>query len=171
MDENTILSGLTYDAEGGALTFNGVRYFLIRPETLIEFQKAVAAEVGVDKCSELIYRGGFAGGALSARKYRAVFSKTDRETAAYLCAMGSQIGWGRFELTQFDPDARAVRVTVTGSAFAAVYGASNVPVCHFIRGVVGGMTSVVLDSEVVRVTEESCSALVGADVCAFLAHA
>ncbi len=64
--ENSILAKLTFDAESGALLYNDVRYLLIRPETLIAFQKAAEEKLGVG-ADELLYAGGFTGGALSAK--------------------------------------------------------------------------------------------------------
>ncbi len=42
--KDTILSQITI--EHGQLTFKGIRYILIRPDTIVDFQKAVEAAVG-----------------------------------------------------------------------------------------------------------------------------
>jgi hypothetical protein len=41
MSENSILNELVYDQASGALRYKGVRYLLIRPETISGFQKAM----------------------------------------------------------------------------------------------------------------------------------
>ena len=44
MTDNSVLSELSYSAERGALEFKGVRYLLIRPETLRSLQEASEGE-------------------------------------------------------------------------------------------------------------------------------
>jgi len=69
MSKNQILDELNYDQTTGSLLYKGVRYLLIRPETIGGFQKAL-----VDKCGNVVgdqlFEGGYAGGSLSARKYQ-----------------------------------------------------------------------------------------------------
>jgi predicted hydrocarbon binding protein len=62
--------------------------------------------------------------------------------------MGPQIGWGRFELGRFDPSKKILIVRVYHSPFAEAYGDSSSSVCHFIRGVLGGMASIVFGREI-----------------------
>ena len=45
MSANTVLDELAFDADSGALVYKEVRYLLIRPETLIAFQKAAEARL------------------------------------------------------------------------------------------------------------------------------
>lgn len=136
--ENTILQGLIFDATAGHLAFKDVRYLLIRPETLAAFQKAVEAELGA-RAGELLYQGGFTGGSLSARRYREVFGYSDREIVDFMCRMGGEIGWGRFELKTLDAARGELVVEVARSPFAEAYGPATVGVCHLIRGVLGGL--------------------------------
>ena len=77
--ENPILEALEFDEEGEAISFAGVRYLLIRPETLVEFQRALEERLA-GEAKKLLYRGGFAGG---------------------------QIGWGKFQLEQSDSEAES----------------------------------------------------------------
>ena len=71
--------------------------------------------------------------------------------------MGPQIGWGRFELERFDSGNKYLSVKVHHSPFAEAYGLSNTPVCHFIRGVLSGMATVVFKKET-EITEILCLA-------------
>jgi len=41
---NSILDNVQWAADSGAITFKDVRYMLIRPDTVVDFQKAVEAE-------------------------------------------------------------------------------------------------------------------------------
>ncbi len=62
MTDNSVLSELTYSAERGALEFKGVRYLLIRPETLRSLHQAAEGELGAPKAADLLFAGGFTGG-------------------------------------------------------------------------------------------------------------
>jgi very-short-patch-repair endonuclease len=121
MSANAILDGLEYDASAGRLSYKGVRYVLIRPETLAALQTAVEAEIGPENCAEIMQAGGFTGGALSARRYREVFGYSDREIAEFMCRMGREIGWGGFTLVKLDVGKREMLVEVSGSPFAEAY--------------------------------------------------
>jgi predicted hydrocarbon binding protein len=155
---NTILSELQWSAEAGALTFKDVRYLLIRPEPVIQFQKAVEAEVGFERAGELLYEGGFVGGQLSGRRYKEVFGLSDREAVEFMCRMGAQIGWGRFRLIEMDSKARRLTVEVDRSPFAELYGGGAAGgVCHLIRGVLAGLANGAFAAEV-RAVEPRCLA-------------
>jgi purine catabolism regulator len=154
--ENQILKGINFSEEKGGLFFKEVRYLLIRPETLITFQRAIEREIG-EKASQILYQSGFQGGSLSSKKYREVFGFSDEQIIHFMIEMGPQIGWGRFELERFDPSKKILIVRVYHSPFAEAYGASSSSVCHFIRGVLGGMVSVVFKKEI-DAKELSCLA-------------
>jgi predicted hydrocarbon binding protein len=154
--DNEILQGLEWDPDAGRLTFNQVRYLLIRPETLVDFQKAVEAEMG-ERAGEMIFAGGFTGGSLSSRRYKEVFGYSDEEIVRFMCRMGGQIGWGHFELVELDPGAGRLVVQVQDSPFAEAYGAAEHGVCHFIRGVMAGLGAGIFDAEVEAV-ETRCAA-------------
>ncbi len=168
--ENSILSALKWSAEAGALTFNDVRYLLIRPETLMEFQRAVEAEAGPDRAGELLYRGGFTGGQLSGRRYKEAFGLSPREAVEFMCRMGGEIGWGRFEVEALDGERARLVVNVHNSVFAQARlqlagPREPLPGCHLIRGVLGGLMSG-LYSVGVQAREAACLAQ-GAAACRF----
>jgi predicted hydrocarbon binding protein len=79
--------------------------------------------------------------------------------------MGPQIGWGRFELERFNPVQECLTVKVYHSPFAEAYGSSSLPVCHLIRGVLGGMATAVFGREA-EAKEVSCLAK-GDECCRF----
>ncbi len=62
--------------------------------------------------------------------------------------MGSQIGWGRFELEKLDLSGKYLVVRVYHSPFAESYGTSSTGICHIIRGVLSGMGSVIFEKEI-----------------------
>lgn len=162
--DNRILRELKFVPEKGGFFYNEVRYLLIRPETLAAFQKAIEKEIG-EKASRILFDSGFEGGSLSSKKYREVFGFSDEETIRFMMEMGSQIGWGRFELERFDSAKKHFAVKVYHSPFAEAYGSSPKPICHMIRGVLGGLASVVFGKEI-ESKELSCLAK-GDECCRF----
>jgi len=166
--ENEILKEIHFDSEKGGLFYKDVRYLLVRPETLAAFQKAIEKELG-ERGSQILYESGFHGGTLSARRYREVFHLSDEEIIHFMIRMGAQIGWGQFQQERFDPERKTLRVQVLHSPFAEAYGPSSLSVCHFIRGVIGGLASMVF-GQGVRSREASCLAK-GDRYCLFEAQA
>ncbi len=146
MEKNKILDHLSFQFERGGLFYQEVRYLLIRPEVLVTLQKGIEKELP-DKARFLLFQSGFQGGNLSGKRYKEVFHLTDHEIIQFMIDMGTQIGWGRFELKKFDLKNHNLIVKVYHSPFAEAYGVSNTPVCHFIRGVLSGLTSVIMGRE------------------------
>jgi predicted hydrocarbon binding protein len=155
--DNSILGDLTFDDSRGALLYQGVRYLLIRPETLIAFQKAAEDKLGPG-ADDLLFTGGFTGGSLSAAKYRAVFGLSDEQSVRFMARMGTEIGWGRIEIMRFCPDERQLVLSVESSPFAAAYGNATLGVCHLIRGVFAGLASGIFGCAVLA-REEECAAM------------
>lgn len=162
---NEILDNLK--VEPGRLTFNDVRYMLIRPDTVVDFQKAVEALVGPERCAEAMMAGGYTGGTRSSRRYKEVFDYTDDEIVAFMCRMGGEIGWGRFSLVELTSTRLVVQVE--GSPFAEAYAREQPaphPVCHMIRGVLAGMAAGIFGRDVVS-AETTCVAR-GDPACRFV---
>ena len=149
------------DDGAGALTINGARYLLIRPETLAALQKAVEVAAG-RQASDCLAAGGRAGGA----RATATLAGSGEERAQRLVAMGGALGWGQFALERFAGD--GLVVTVRRSPFAEAYGAATSPVCHLTRGVLESLAILTL-SRPTHVVETECSAA-GATHCRFEAH-
>jgi predicted hydrocarbon binding protein len=162
--DNKIFKELKFVPEKGGFFYNEVRYLLIRPETLAALQKAIEEEIG-EKASRILFESGFHGGSLSSKRYREVFGLSDEEIVRFMMEMGSQIGWGRFELERFDSAEKRCVVKVYHSPFAESYGSSPKPICHLIRGVLGGMASVVF-GKMIESKELSCLAR-GDECCRF----
>ena len=164
---NEILDNLKI--ETGRLTFKDVRYMLIRPDTVVDFQKAVEAMVGPEQCAEAMMAGGYTGGSRSSKRYKEVFNYTDEEIVAFMCRMGGEIGWGKFGLIELDAAGKQLVIEVEGSPFAEAYARdepSPFPVCHMIRGVLAGMAAGIFDGDVA--SEETECAAKGDPVCRFV---
>jgi predicted hydrocarbon binding protein len=155
--DNSILAELQFDPDRGALLYQGVRYLLVRPETLSAFQKAVEDKLGAE-ADELFYAGGFAGGSLSAKKYQDVFKLTAEQSVAFMARMGTEIGWGKLDVERLDMATGELTVRIESSPFAAAYGQSARGVCHLVRGVFAGLASGIFSREV-DAREVECAAM------------
>lgn len=156
MPESTILKNLIFDESCGALSYKGVRYLLIRPETIAGFQKSLHESHG-EEADEKLFAGGFEGGSLSAKKYQEFHNFSDSEIIEFMMNMGAQIGWGRFSLERYDPKLKILQVSVANSPFAECYGKSSQGVCHLTRGVLCGMATILFDQDCTA-TETECRA-------------
>ena len=162
---NQIIDELVYDQSSGALLYKGVRYLLIRPETLTGFQKTLV-ENGDHDAGGVLFEGGYAGGSLSAQKYKTLHRFSDAEVIEFMMNMGNQIGWGNFSLQRYDPTEKHLCVAVMHSPFAQAYGQSSQSVCHLIRGVLAGMASLLFGTDC-RADEVECRAK-GDALCRFV---
>jgi son of sevenless-like protein len=171
--DNSILENVQWSADSGAITFNDVRYMLIRPDTIVDLQKAVEAMVGPESCAGAMMAGGHTGGSRSSRRYKEVFGYSDQQIVAFMCRMGGEIGWGRFSLIELDTASKRLVVEVADSPFAQAYAgdkphASEFPVCHMIRVVLAGMAAGIFGGDVTA-EETSCIAK-GDPICRFVIH-
>lgn len=155
--DNSILAELKFDDTRGALLYKDVRYLLIRPETLIAFQKAAEEKLGAG-ADELLYAGGFTGGSLSAKRYREVFGLSDQQSVEFMAKMGTEIGWGKMQVSSFNVPSGELVLVVESSPFASAYGNSDRGVCHLVRGVFAGLASGIFARDV-EAREEECVAM------------
>jgi predicted hydrocarbon binding protein len=162
---NSILDNLEYDEKNGVLAFKGVRYMLIRPDTVVDFQKAVESALG-DEVAEKMMAGGYTGGSRSSQRYKEVFNYSDEEIVAFMCNMGREIGWGDFEVEKLDEDGRELVILVRNSAFAEAYGSADQGVCHMIRGVLAGLGAGIFGTDVS--SEETHCRAQGDEFCRFV---
>ncbi len=141
MNQNSIIDQLMYDPASGALIYRDVRYLLIRPETIVGFQKTIEKH-SRKGAREALFQGGYRGGYLSAKKYKEMQNLSDNETINFMMTMGAEIGWGSFQLIEYDFENRKLQIRVENSAFAEAYGDATEGVCHLISGVLSGLATV-----------------------------
>jgi predicted hydrocarbon binding protein len=144
---------------------------LIRPDTVVDFQKAVEEMVGPAKCAEAMMVGGYTGGSRSSKRYKDVFNYTDEEIIAFMCRMGGEIGWGKFSLVELDTVDKRLIIQGEGSPFAEAYArdrpkTTRLSVCHMIRGVLAGMAAGIFGGDVT--SEEMECVAKGDPVCRFV---
>ncbi len=166
MTDNTVLSELSYSPDRGALEFKGVRYLLIRPETLRSLQETSEGELGAPKSADLFFAGGFTGGKLSGERYKQTLGLSNAEAVEFMCRMGGEIGWGQFRLVELDETNRLIKIEVEHSTFAEGYEEpAHASVCHLTRGVLSGLATGLFGEEV-RSQETLCLAM-GDPLCRF----
>ena len=141
MNENSIIDQLVYDLASGALTYRDIRYVVIRPETIVGFQKTIEKH-SWKGAQDALFQGGYQGGYLSAKKFKELQNLSDSETINFMMTMGAEIGWGHFQLIDYDFENYKLQIKVENSAFAEAYGESTEGVCHLINGVLSGLATV-----------------------------
>lgn len=162
---NQILEKLAFDPQSGAISFEGVRYMLVRPETIMSLFNSLEEELG-ERAGSFFFQGGVSGGRLSAQKFKQSLGLSNKGVVEFMMRMGTQIGWGRFELVALDMQTKVLQVNVHNSPYAQAYGAGKGPVCHVIRGVLAGLAQGIFN-KTVQAEETGCLAA-GKDFCRFL---
>lgn len=155
---------LEWDLARGELRDGDVRYLLIRDDTLMglfrglpEGERAAALEA--------LARSVVEHGRRSAQRYQTMGAAEARALLGVIEATAPQLGWGVWRFTGVSEQELALEVE--NSPFAAGYGASPLPVCHAIRGMLEAVGSLALGGAV-RGFEEACAAQ-GHARCAFRA--
>ena len=161
MNQNSIIEQLIYDPASGVLKYKDVRYLLIRPETIVGFQKTIEKH-SRKEAQEALFQGGYQGGHLSAKKYKEMQNLSDSETISFMMTMGAEIGWGNFQLIEYDFEIRKLQIRVKNSAFAEAYGDATEGVCHLINGVLSGLASVIFS---INCTASETKCLAKGDEC------
>ncbi len=162
---NSVLSSLIFDPTKGEISYQGIRYLLIRPETLATWQKGVEKALG-SNAGEIIFEGGREGGSLSARTFRDKHGYSSREIVDFMTRMGTEIGWGQMKVLKHNEETKRFVIEVSDSPFAAAYGNSSAGVCHLIRGVMAGVGEGIF-GDPVEARETSCLAM-GNQTCRFI---
>jgi predicted hydrocarbon binding protein len=156
---------LVFDAERGEVRDGDVRYLLIRPDALMgifrglpEGPRAEALAAFARSISEH--------GSRSARKYQAMGADDAAKLLAVIEDTAPHLGWGRWRFVERGP--QALRLEVENSPFAAGYGASPVPVCAPVAGMLAAVARLAFGAHW-EVAEEHCTSQ-GRALCRFVAH-
>ncbi len=145
----------------GALTLFDQRYVFTRPETVVNIQKQLERTVG-QSTKGILY---LAGEKSAQEGLHFVESLTEGLDAKGMSAEAMKrmvdvmalLGWGRFEITRLDVEARRYRLTLLNSPIADVYGPSKKPVCHLLAGFLAGIGVDLLGQQLLC-EEVSCKA-------------
>ena len=161
-ESQSILPLLAWDPTTGALTLDGARYLLLRPETLAGIHAAAERALGADGARALLIDGGSQGGARAATRYAGETAGL-RALAERMAARGTALGWGR--LTVESVEAERLVFTAVGSPFAQAHAGSDRPVCHILTGALLGLGRTALAPDA-QAEETECTAA-GAPTCRF----
>jgi uncharacterized protein len=160
---NNIIDKLEYSEEEGLLTFKGIRYLILRPETIMGLYKTLKDKYGKDVDSHF-FQGGFEAGRLTSQKYKENFGLDNMGLIDFMIKTGGQIGWGKFELVRFELNEKILEIKLTNCAFISKDKFLEFPVCHFVLGVMSGMASILFSSEV---SGEEIKCMAKGDECCF----
>lgn len=143
-----------FDPEGGCISDGAIRYVMIRPDVLMGVGTALgdtAAFVGA------LERSAFANARRSFEAYRERGLLDSGNFLSVASDFAGRLGWGVWSVPiDASPD-RPIEMDVRASPFAAGQGASDVPVCGTITGVLRALYAVALQREV-AVIETHCAA-------------
>ena len=134
---NEIVDNLQFDEDAGALNYKGIRYFLIRPETLADLYALVKEALG-EEGDEAFLRAGHTGVSRSLQAYDADLGLKGKDLLAHLLRTGTELGWGKMELLSLDFAGNSMVIGVKNSVFAPSSGWGE-PRCHMLRGVLSAM--------------------------------
>jgi predicted hydrocarbon binding protein len=163
---NEILTHLEDLPEGGALLFGGSRYVLLPPESLIDFQKSMEAELGPDRVGEALFTTAHHYGGLLAAYFKSELTLEDEGLVRFMVQLCGHLGWGRAEIIS-QGISHTLEIDVFHSAFAESYGKAEFPICHLLRGLYAGVWQAALGSAV-NALETRCRAVEGPGPCSFL---
>jgi predicted hydrocarbon binding protein len=160
-------AALSADTVSGVLRLYDVPCVIVRPEAIVSIQKQLELTVG-GSAKGILYLSG-------ERSARDGMNPLDTEVppgaplslanARRITESAALLGWGRIEISLFDPVGSRLLLTVTNSPLARAYGSSKKPVCHFLSGWIAGLGRSLLDREVL--CEEAACAAQGHGRCEF----
>lgn len=167
--QNGVLEGIAWDSPAGRLDYLGIRYLLIRPETLFTVYDEFEALHG-ESCREVFFRAGYRGVSLSLARYREAGTlPPPLGVVQHMADMAAQLGWGRVVAAEVDDERRRVTLEVVESVFAHGLTGRAHPVCDMFRGAFAAIGETVLGASVVAV-ESACRAQ-GGESCQFVVTA
>jgi predicted hydrocarbon binding protein len=159
------LDRLKFDLDAGAHYDGDIRYMMIRGDTLMGLF-ARLPEPARQQALAALTESTFEFGSKSAAKYRAAGAADPAALLDVIVETAPQLGWGKWNFAERAADRLVLEVR--NSPFAHGYGASPVPVCAPIAGMLRAVSSMVLGGA--TATEETTCAAQSGDVCRFTAR-
>jgi predicted hydrocarbon binding protein len=143
---NEVIDNLDFDEGAGILTYKGMRYFLIRPETVGDLYGLVRKELG-ERGNEAFFQAGYTGVSRSLRTYKTQLGLSGESLLPFVIRIGSHLGWGSMALLSLDLDGRRMSIEVKNSVFAQAASGPEA-CCHMLRGVLAALGEAVFESPV-----------------------
>lgn len=134
---NEVIDNLEYDDETGTISYNGIRYFLIRPETLGDLYTLHKQALG-EKGDDAFFQAGYTGVSRSLKSYSTQLGLKGDALLVYLTRMGTHLGWGVMEVLSLDVAEKRMIIEVKNSVFAQE-SSGREPQCHMLRGVLAAI--------------------------------
>jgi predicted hydrocarbon binding protein len=152
---------IVFDQVHGQIMDEARRYMLIRPEALMGiFTRLPPADAAM--AMQALMASIYQQGSDSAKAYQRMGNGDGVSLLRTVEATAPDLGWGRWT---FDLKPRRLSLSVNNSPFAQGYGASRLPVCHAITGMLRAVAGIVFERPVLA--EEKACAAMGAPACLF----
>jgi len=148
--------------QSGEISSGGIRYLLMRPDVLMGVAhelEGVTPEVFL----KALKKSAFHHGRRSFERYRDEGRFAGLDPLESTCNIAASLGWGEWVVHRQPHGNRLIEVR--NSPFAAGFGASRIPVCAPIVGILEAVT-MVFQGPTAQVEEIACCSQ-GADVCRF----
>lgn len=158
---------LSADADSGVLRLSAVPCVIVRPEAITSIQKQLELTIG-GSAKGILYLSGERSAREGMNPLEADVSPAAPLTLANarrITESAALLGWGRIEISSFEPDRGRLLLTVKNSPLARAYGTSKKPVCHFLSGWIAGLGRTLMEREVL--CEETACAAQGHVRCEF----
>jgi|GEM_PF-704785 len=162
-----LAASLRPDANAGVLRLSDVPCVIVRPEAIVNIQRQLELTIG-GSAKGILYLSGERSALDGMNPLDAAVSTTAPLTLANarrITDASALLGWGRVEISLFDPEHGRLVLTLKNSPLARAYGSSKKPVCHFLSGWIAGLGRTLLEREVL--CEETACAAQGHERCEF----
>jgi len=162
-----LAAALEANAKTGVLRLSNVPSLIVRPEAIVNIQRQLELTIG-GSSKGILYLSGERSAQEGMNPLESVLSTRAPLTLANarrLMDVSALLGWGRLEMSLFDPEHGRLVLTVSNSPLARAYGGSKKPVCHFLTGWIAGLGRNLLEREVL--CEETACAAQGHGRCEF----
>ena len=162
-----LAAALEANAKTGVLRLSNVPSVIVRPEAIVNIQRQLELTIG-GSSKGILYLSGERSAQEGMNPLESVLSTRAPLTLANarrLMDVSALLGWGRLEMSLFDPEHGRLVLTVSNSPLARAYGSSKKPVCHFLTGWIAGLGRNLLEREVL--CEETACAAQGHGRCEF----
>ena len=162
-----LAAALEANAKTGVLRLSNVPSLIVRPEAIVNIQRQLELTIG-GSSKGILYLSGERSAQEGMNPLESVLSRRAPLTLANarrLMDVSALLGWGRLEMSLFDPEHGRLVLTVSNSPLARAYGGSRKPVCHFLTGWIAGLGRNLLEREVL--CEETACAAQGHGRCEF----
>jgi len=154
-----LAAALEANAKTGVLRLSNVPSVIVRPEAIVNIQRQLELTIG-GSSKGILYLSGERSAQEGMNPFDSILSTRAPLTLANarrLMDASALLGWGRLEISLFDPEHGRLVLTVSNSPLARAYGSSKKPVCHFLTGWIAGLGRNLLEREVLC-EETTCEA-------------